>query len=247
MTAGMRCSTWAMATLSLWSVSRPMTCRPIPAGSSWFPNNPHSLRRPWGRAERISPGGIPLAHKLLRGPGSPGGAQVASICGSLALLVWEGVPPANIRRLRARVNGRTAKPPFTHLSLPLAQGRQRIIFALGSVSGSPLPTLEILEPDDHVMARSAGAATPVEICRRARRNGAGCRAGRGRTRAPCPFPHRGLRLLVPGIGRSGVRRQHQNGAARKSPPGPAGSLHAALCSASTCYAKQLCPPRSASV
>ena len=89
----------------------------------------------------------------------PAALKLHQFCGSLALLVWEGVPPANIRRLRARVNGRTAKPPFTHLSLPLAQGRQRIIFALGSVSGSPLPTLEILEPDDHVMARSAGAAT----------------------------------------------------------------------------------------
>ena len=86
----------------------------------------------------------------------PAALKLHRFCGSLALLVWEGVPPANIRRLRVRLNGRTAKPPFTHLGLPLAPGRQRIIFALASVSGSP--TLEILEPDDSVLARSPGAA-----------------------------------------------------------------------------------------
>ena len=89
----------------------------------------------------------------------PAALKLHRFCGSLALLVWEGVPPANIRRLRARVNGRTAKPPFTHLSLPLAQGRQRIIFALGSASGSPSPALEIVEPDGRVLARSPGETT----------------------------------------------------------------------------------------
>jgi hypothetical protein len=93
-------------------------------------------------------------------PNRPAALELQPFCSRLSLLVWEGVPPANIRRLRVRVNGSNAKPPFTHVSLRLAKDRQRIVFALGSVPKRPSPALEIVDPEGGVLARSAGTAIP---------------------------------------------------------------------------------------
>lgn len=90
----------------------------------------------------------------------PAALTLHRLCGQLSLLVWEGTVPANIRRLRVLVDGKAVKPPFTHISLRLPEGRSRSIIAVGSIARSPIPTIELIEPDRTVVATCAQVAVP---------------------------------------------------------------------------------------
>lgn len=77
------------------------------------------------------------------------------------MLVWEGAALPNLRRLRVLVDGGRAKPPLTHIILPVRNGRQRNILALKMpMSASSAPAIEIAEVEGRILASSGCQADP---------------------------------------------------------------------------------------